>query len=280
MLISWRRNILYILPHWLLFCVFDVKNMIWKCFPVVKVFVGGSVDIASCLLAGFPPHFLGSEGDLGVVLAGTTFLCFFFYWGRYLYCVQLIVAVVTPCVSGNAAAFRLYSGILLVLRFFFFHWHYLLPLKPAVSEPHSRPSAITLKLEAVSDSASGPMCQTPPEPSFVFCLMPWKGERVSFAFGIHVPAPVAGKTFIFTPWAEMHIAGTNNAFSCGCEWRRPQESGRRELLKREHVLNWRFAGMLPLGRSSYGVQYGEQGCCMEGPSHWFLELEVMVAQFV
>lgn len=47
----------------------------------------------------------------------------------------------------------------------------------------------------------------------------------------------------------------------------PEESGGRELLKREHVLSRHFASMLPLGRNSYSVQYGEQGCCTEGPSH-------------
>lgn len=132
----------------------------------------------------------------------------------------------------------------------------LLLMKPAVSEPRGRPSAIVLKLEALSGSVSGPVCQIPPEPSFVFCLMPGRGERASFAFRVHLPAAVAGKRFVSTPWAEMRIEGANSAFSCSCEWGRPAESGRRELLKRERVLNRCFAGMLPLGRNVCSVQYG------------------------
>lgn len=115
-----------------------------------------------------------SSPFLGLFLSGTTFVYYFyfFYWEQYLYCVQFFVAVVIPCVSGNAAAIRLYSGILLVLQFFFFHWHCLPLMKPAVSEPCGRPSAVTLKLEAVSDSVSGDVCHILPKPSFVFSLMP------------------------------------------------------------------------------------------------------------
>lgn len=71
---------------------------------------------------------------------------------------------------------------------------------------------------------------------------------MSFAFHIHVPALVAGKRFVLFP---LHTEGTSNAFSGGCEQGRPEESGRRELLKREHVLNQHFASLPALGRDSY-----------------------------
>lgn len=48
---------------------------------MVKLFVGSSLDIASCVLAGFPPNFLGREGDLSIVLPGITFVCLFFTRG-------------------------------------------------------------------------------------------------------------------------------------------------------------------------------------------------------
>lgn len=49
----------------------------------------------------------------------------------------------------------------------------------------------------------------------------------------------------------MHTEGTSNAFFGGCEQGRPEESGRRELLKREHVLSQHFASLPALGRDSY-----------------------------
>lgn len=54
----------------------------------MKLFVGSSSGTASCLLAGFPPHFLGSEGDLGVVLPGTTSVCLLFTGGGGIYTVS------------------------------------------------------------------------------------------------------------------------------------------------------------------------------------------------
>lgn len=60
---------------------------------MVKLLVGGSLDIASCLLAGFPPHFLVSEGDLAVVLPDTPFVWVFFFFcvtGRVIHIVLLL----------------------------------------------------------------------------------------------------------------------------------------------------------------------------------------------
>lgn len=73
---------------------------------MAKLFVWGSLDIASCFLAVFPPHLLVSEGDLGVVLPGTpfvwVFVCFFVLLGEVFILCSVHLAVVAPHVSGNA----------------------------------------------------------------------------------------------------------------------------------------------------------------------------------
>jgi len=149
--------------------------MIWKFFPMVKSFVGGSFDIASCPLVGFCPHFLAVRGISGWFYLAQHLFVYFLLGGRCLYCVQFIAAVVTPRVSGSAAAFRLCSGILSALQFAVSL--VLLLMKPAVSQPHGRPLAIALQLEAVSGSVRGPACQIPPKPSFLFCLNEKESER-------------------------------------------------------------------------------------------------------
>lgn len=166
MLISWRKNIfLYIISLaialYFLSKEYDLE-MLSSDEIVCRFF------FRYCKL---PPSRLSSPflGQWGGSRGGSTWhnTCLFtFYWGRrYLYCVQFIAAVVTPCVSGSAAAFRLYSGILLALRFSLFHWHYSWWNQPLVS------------------LAAGPL---PSRSNWKPFLVAWAGPCVRFHPSLHL----------------------------------------------------------------------------------------------
>lgn len=250
--------------------------MIWKCFPVVKLFVGSSLDIASCLLAGFPPSLLGLEGDLGIVLPGITFV-YFLLWEAFTLCSVHGSSCYSTC-YWKCCCFQTRLRYLVSFKVLF-HWHYS-----------------WWNLLLVSRLA-GPL---PSLSNWKWFLVAWAGPCVKFHPSLHSSSAwrhekERERALHFTSmsllqWLERDsslpprkkcILRERIMLSLAVVNREgPEESGRRELLKREHVLSRRFASMLPLGRNSYSVQYGEQGCCMEGPSHWFSEPDVMVAQFL
>lgn len=143
---------------------------------------------------------------------------FFFYW-EGIYTVFSSLSSHYPmcfwiCLQRESRYLVSFTVIFLLLT--------SLLIKPAVSEPGVRPSAITLKLEAISDSVSGPARQIPLEPPFVFFLMPQRREWASSALCVLLPVLAAEKALVFTPLEQAHVEEMKNALSWSFDGQKSQ----------------------------------------------------------
>lgn len=152
MLISWRKNILYIFWHWVLLCIFFVKKRIWKWFALVKLFVGGSLNIASVRTVSPSRLSCSFLQQWGESLSDST-------WHKICLFISILVGVFilysVHCSNyystcfWNCCSFQTVCRNHFSFRALFFPWHHswwnMLLVSPGASLP---------SLEAVSGSTS------------------------------------------------------------------------------------------------------------------------------